>query len=420
VGTTVYYGAMTAEASPARSFDDRLPPDVGAGGLSRFASYQQYPAFTWRWFLHRAVVFWPLAAAYGVFLGMWHASSMTTWEDFFPLGSRAVVGFIVVVSAGPLLGALVRYRRLPYPLEAALVIASVAAGMAIGYVSVTWVENYHDMLMGRHCCKSMSPPLPWATENISRILGRLMGDLPGWVGLFLVSGGLELPSYLSERRRLAESDRRRTLSALRRDKADADLRLTVLQAQIEPHFLFNTLASVRSLVRSEPERAELTIDAFSDYLRLTLPKMRRDLGVDSATLGEQVDICAGYLELMKIRMRERLSYAIDVAPDLRALAFPPLLLISLVENAVKHGLEPKSGAGSIVIRAHATGPGDPALEVAVEDDGVGLREGPGAGVGLANVRAQLHHRFGNRALLEIVNRAGGGVQARIVVPREAA
>ncbi len=410
---------MTAE--PARSLDDALPSDVEAGGLSRFAAYQRFPAFTWRWFVRRAFVFWPFAAAYGVFLGMWHSSSMATWGDLFPLGSRAALAFIVVVSAGPFLASLARYRRLPYPLEIALVIGSVIAGMAIGKLAADYVDHYHDILMGRHCCKSMAPPLPWATANISRILGRLMGELPGWIGLFLVSGGLELPSYLSERRRLAEGERRRALTALRRDKADADLRLTVLQAQIEPHFLFNTLASVRSLVRIEPERAELTIDALSDYLRLTLPKIRRDLGAERATLGEQVDICAGYLELMKIRMRDRLTYKVDIGPGIRDLAFPPLLLISLVENAVKHGLEPKSGAGSITIRARLAGTETtPMLEVSVEDDGVGLKEGAGGGVGLANIREQLQHRFGERASLDIASRDGGGVVARIVLPREAA
>lgn len=412
---------MTPEASRVHAFDDRLPPDVGAGGLARFASYQQYPSFTWRWFLRRAVVFWPIAAAFGVFFGVWHASSMTTWGDAFPLGSRAVIGYIVVVSAGPLLGALVRYRRLPYPIEAILVVASVVIGMAVGKQAASLVDAYHDMLMGQHCCNAMAPPLPWATENISRIFGQLMGILPGWIGLFLISGGLELPSYLSERRRLADSERRQALSVLRHDKAEVDLRLAVLQAQIEPHFLFNTLASIRSLARTQPERAEQTIDALCDYLRLTLPKMRRDLGAGSATLGEQIDICTGYLELMKIRMQDRLSYVIDIPPDLRMLAFPPLLLISLVENAIKHGLEPKPGAGSILIRARLAGSdGDRSMEVAVEDDGVGLREGMGAGVGLANIREQLQHRFGAKAALTIANRDGGGVRACIIVPSEAA
>ncbi|HEV7690633.1 MAG TPA: histidine kinase [Hyphomonadaceae bacterium] len=415
----MYTGAMIAEAGPshAKRLDERLPPDVEPGGLSRFAAYQRYPVFTWPWFLRRAFVFWPFAAAYGAFLGVWHASSMGLWRDAIPLGGRGVLGFIVVVSAGPLIAMAIRYRRLPPIIEAILVVAAVGIGMAIGAIAITWVERYHDMLMGRQCCGSMHAPM--AVQSISRLLGLFMGELPGWLGLFLVSGGLELPSYLGERRRIAGAEQQRAFSALRRDKAEADMRLTVLQAQVEPHFLFNTLASVRSLVRTDPERAEKTIEALSDYLRSTLPKLRGAVGLERSTLGEQVDICADYLELMKVRMDERISIAIDVAPDLRVLSFPPLLLISLAENAVKHGLEPKPGGGAIAIRARRVDRnGEQALEVAVEDDGLGLREGAGSGVGLANLREQLRHRFGERALLDVSNRETGGVSSRIIIPME--
>lgn len=420
MGAVSYHGTVIARSAAARDFDDALPPDVEAGGLSRFAAYQRFPAFTWNWFVRRAFVFWPCAAFFGIFNGVWHASSMTTWADAFPLGSRGVIAYIAVVSAGPLLATLVRYRRLPYAAEAMLVLAAVAAGMAVGHLASDWVDQFHDMLMGRQHGRSMTPPLP-AMADISRTLGRMMGELPGWIGLFLISGGLELPSYLSERRRLAESERRNALASLRREKADADLRLSVLQAQIEPHFLFNTLASVRSLIAVEPERAERTIEALSDYLRSTLPKMRRDVGMERATLGEQVDICAGYLKLMQIRMGDRLSFEIDVPDDLRPAAFPPLLLISLVENAIKHGLEPKRGGGVIAVRARVTGGDGAMLEVGVEDDGVGLKEGAGTGVGLDNIRLQLHHRFGDEARLSIATRDdGGGVRAHITLPKEAA
>jgi sensor histidine kinase YesM len=211
------------------------------------------------------------------------------------------------------------------------------------------------------------------------------------------------------------------LAVLRQDKADADLKLAVLQAQIEPHFLFNTLASVSALISTAPGRAVSTIDALSDYLRSTLPKLRREGGVESATLGGQVGICARYLELMNIRMGGRITVEIDVPPNLLDAPFPPLLLISLVENAVKHGIEPKPGPGVIAIRARARDEaGEARLEVSVEDDGAGLQGGAGAGVGLANVHAQLQHRFGPRARLDVASRETDGVRARLSVPREAA
>lgn len=402
-----------------RLLDHALPPDVAAGGLGQLFIYQQYRAFTWPWFKRRAFLVVPFAIAYGSFMGIWHASSMTTWADAFPLGIRSVGSVLVAVGAGPLLATLIRYRRLPYGVEVTLVVVAIAIGLLLADITGQLVSNYHDMLMQRHSGRSMR--MTAEVEGISRILGNLMGELPRWLWLFIIGGGWELISYASERRRLADHQRKRDLSALRRDKADADLRLAVLQAQIEPHFLFNTLASVRSLIRTEPARAIDTINALSEYLRSTLPKLRKDVGVESATLGEQATICTRYLDLMNIRMAGRITVTTDIPNELKAIAFPPLLLISLVENAVKHGVEPKAGPAAIVLRARLTGAAlDQKLQVDIEDDGVGLSEGAGSGVGLANVREQLQHRFGEDASLTVETLPAGGVRARIEVPAHAA
>jgi sensor histidine kinase YesM len=190
----------------------------------------------------------------------------------------------------------------------------------------------------------------------------------------------------------------------------------MLQAQVEPHFLFNTLASVRSLVATDPARAAQTIDGLAQYLRATLPKLRAGTGASPSTLGEQFAICASYLELMRLRMGERLAVELDLPADLHDAPFPPLLLISLVENAIKHGVEPKPGLTKVTLSARMVERNR--LEVRVEDDGAGLRLGMGEGTGLANVRAQLLTRFGASASLELGARDAGGVTARIVVPRE--
>jgi hypothetical protein len=409
-----------APAAPeARALDQPLPPDVAAGGLGQLFAYQRYPAFTWLWFQRRALVVSPFAVAYGAFMGMWHASSMTVWDDAFPLGIRSAAAAVLAVNAGPLLATLLRYRRLPYRIEATLIILAIAIGLVLADYTGQLVSAYHDMLMAAHGSKPMN--MTAEVESISRMLGRWMGDLPGWLWLFIIGGGWELLSYLSERRRLADYQRKRDLTTLRQDKADADLRLAVLQAQIEPHFLFNTLASVRSLVRGEPERAIDTINALSAYLRSTLPRLRKDVGVESATLGQQVDICTRYLELMNIRMGGRISVVVDLPQGVETMAFPPLLLISLVENAVKHGVEPKAGPASIAIRARIlASQGVNRLQVDVEDDGVGLSEGAGSGVGLANIREQLQHRFDKHASLTVESLPAGGVRARIEVPASAA
>jgi hypothetical protein len=406
----------TAAVIEIRGIDDALPSDVWTEGTGRFGSYQRFPAYTWQWFRRRAMVWWPLAFAHGIFVGMWHAASMATWADFFPLGSRAVLASLLTVSIGPLLAMVVRYRRLPYVAETILVVIAIIAGVFISHVLQELVADYHDMLMAQ-LGSGGSMRTPQAIETVSQAIAALMGQLPHWILLFLIGGGWELKSYFGERKLLTEYRRRRDVLELRRDKAEADLRLAVLQAQIEPHFLFNTLASIRSLVRPDPDRAEATISALSSYLRTTLPKLRRDVGSPSATLGEQIDICASYLELMQIRIGDRLHVSIDVSGALRAIEFPPLLLIPLVENAVKHGVEPKAGPVTIAIQARLIGDADnQLLQLDVEDDGMGMSESVGTGVGVANVRSQLERRFDGVATLEIDNRETGGVRSRITMP----
>jgi sensor histidine kinase YesM len=249
--------------------------------------------------------------------------------------------------------------------------------------------------------------------SLSQKLGNGLALMPSWIALFLVSGGYDLPAYLFEQRRLLEAKRQREVLTLRTEKTEADMQLAVLQAQIEPHFLFNTLASVRSVILTEPERAVATIDALSDYLRSTLPRLRNGAVMEMPTLGTQIEICKNYLELMKIRMGGRLDFQIDVPGKAARAPFPPLLLLPLVENAVKHGIEPKPGSAIISIRAILS---DRALKVMVEDDGLGLRAETGSGLGLANVQAQLRNYFGDRASLNVAAAESGGVCATIAVP----
>jgi LytS/YehU family sensor histidine kinase len=234
---------------------------------------------------------------------------------------------------------------------------------------------------------------------------------------FCLGGGLALRAYFSEQRLWREVQHLRELDALRQQKGEADLRLTVLQAQVEPHFLFNTLASVHSLIRQNPERAEATVEALVDHLRATLPKLRAGVGATHATLAEQVELCRSYLAVMQVRMGERLKYTVDIPEELRRHPFPPLMLISLVENAIKHGIEPSRSGGNVVLSvAMATHADAQQLAVSVIDDGCGLRPGAGGGIGLENIRAQLAARFGAQGVLVVRGRTVGGVAATIRVP----
>lgn len=187
-----------------------------------------------------------------------------------------------------------------------------------------------------------------------------------------------------------------------------EMQLRILQAQIEPHFLFNTLASVRHLYRSSTEAGELMMDHVITYLRCTMQELRSDV----STVGKEMDLVLHYLAIMKIRLGERLSYSFIHSDNVADRAFPPAMLISLVENAIKHGLNEKAD-GKLTIRAARE---ERHLRVTVQDNGPGFSNVQGTGVGLSNIRQRLETIYGNLAWLEVGALATGGFIASIVVP----
>ena len=190
--------------------------------------------------------------------------------------------------------------------------------------------------------------------------------------------------------------------------AETDLRL--LQAQIEPHFLFNTLSNVLSLLESDRQTAKEMLLDLTRYLRISLSRSRED----QTTIGQEMDTVRAYLNIFKVRMGERLRFTIEVADNAASTLFPPMLVQPLVENAVKHGLEPKVEGGEITIRVAENGDG---LRVEILDTGVGFQGETASGVGLANVRERLHTLYGNRARLTLEGNQPSGVKACIEVPR---
>ncbi len=209
--------------------------------------------------------------------------------------------------------------------------------------------------------------------------------------------------------RLARAEAERHLLA----KQAVEAELKVMQAQIEPHFLFNTLASVQFLTETDPPAAHRLLGHLIAYLRAALPQLR----AASTTLGKELELCEPYLSILRTRIGARLSFAIDVPDELRSRPFPPNLLISLVENAVKHGIEPSADGGSIAIGARRDGD---RLVVEVVDTGRGAApEGPataGGGVGLANVRERLAALYGPRARFTLTPVEPRGTRAALEIP----
>ncbi|MFO1396736.1 MAG: histidine kinase [Burkholderiales bacterium] len=198
------------------------------------------------------------------------------------------------------------------------------------------------------------------------------------------------------------------------EKELAVAKLQLLHAQVEPHFLYNTLGSAKYLVRSDPAGAEKIIDNLILYLRHSLPRLDNAL----TTLGEELDRVRAYLEIMQIRMGARLGTQLSVPDALKSVPFPTMMLQTLVENAIKHGLEPKSGGGTIWVLAQEKGD---RVAVTVADDGIGLSGATaGSGIGLRNVRERLKLAYGAEAAFDIAVNFPTGVAATITVPKAGA
>lgn len=231
---------------------------------------------------------------------------------------------------------------------------------------------------------------------------------------WLVIAGLAYAFFMLQREgaEAAAQAHEKELQRIRLERQMSEARLQSLHAQIEPHFLFNTLANVQRLYRTEPERGRKMLSNFLAYLRAALPQMRNN----ETTLRQELELARAYLEVLRVRMGERLKVSFDVPSEYASLPFPPLALSTLTENAIKHGLNPLPEGGAIEISARIE---NRRLRVDVADTGAGLRSSSGTGAGLANLRARLAALYGEGAGLEFKANTPRGIRATIVVPVEA-
>jgi signal transduction histidine kinase len=237
-----------------------------------------------------------------------------------------------------------------------------------------------------------------------------------WLDWFKVDDGTNLENMegitraitrrIAERRKGEEAQVRETAT----DKELAIARLNLLHAQVEPHFLYNTLASAQLLTRSDPAKADRMLGNLITYLRTSIPRTEGAM----STLGEELERAEAYLEILRIRMGERLSVQVQVPETLKPTPVPPMMLQTLVENAIKHGLEPVPGGGTIWVLAREA---EGRVAVTVADDGRGFsEEAGGTGIGLRNVRERLKLAYGDAASFAIVANFPKGVAATLTVP----
>jgi sensor histidine kinase YesM len=291
-----------------------------------------------------------------------------------------------------------------------------------------WLDHFVDQLIVGACifaCIALAVLVP-AKSTVAKhvllfaaILGGALAAEALLVGMvvfadaarWLVVAGLAYLLFVYQRQaaQAAAEIHENELRRIELDRQLTEAQLQSLRAQIEPHFLFNTLANVQQLYRTEPERGRRMLASFIAYLRATLPQMRQN----ETTLRQEVDLARAYLDVLQVRMGERLKVRFDVPQELAALPFPPLALSTLTENAVKHGLNPLPAGGAIEITARIEGR---QLKVGVADTGAGLQQASGTGTGLANLRARLAALYGQAANLEIATNVPSGIRATIAVP----
>lgn len=428
----------TLPSSPAPYLDQPLPPALTGSSHSLFTRYRRYPVFSRAWARGRTRVWASVAALLLLATGLQLARGEPL--DRMPLGAMLQIAIQVLAPLllGPWLGACIRSRGLPERREqAALVAMMLALVLALlafhqfgaeplkqGLAEATGAVDESGrrrrvgiaigmMLSGPEYPASAAAPSP--PETTPGAIPRLTNGAISALLTFWLGGGAALWGWRRERRGLATLAREAELARAQAQRREAELQLSVLAAQVEPHFLFNTLAGVRSAIATDPARASDMIDRLVDYRRAAIPRLRSNEG-STATLGVQLEIVRAYLGLMSARL-PRLRWRITAAPELLAAPCPPWMLISLAENAVKHGVEPKIGPAQVEVQARRDEDGR--LEVTVADDGAGFgSQAAGSGLGLSNIRQRLRQMYGEQAALTLKARPTGGVAATLTLPME--
>ncbi len=340
-----------------------------------------------------AIVFYfCLLLLFGRFVMVLHYEPLQDWFFMLARGLRqTLISGLLLLLAIALAEAYAAARRLKPSQALTLGVAACAMAAAVSVPARLLVAGF---------------PI---VERLREHPGFLISTLTLWTVLGSLAYWLFNATREEEdaRARLADSECRR--QSLQAQMVEA--RLSALQAQIEPHFLFNTLANVKRLYETVPTQGREMLGSLINYLRAALPSMRQS----GSTLGRELELARSFLTILKMRMRERLDFSINHDPTLAEARVPPMVLPTLVENAIKHGLAPLPEGGRIEIKASRDGDD---LMLEVRDDGAGFSGSAGTGVGLANTRSRLLALYGARADVRLSPGHPRGVTASIRLPLE--
>lgn len=303
--------------------------------------------------------------------------------------TSVLVGWALVTS---LIGVWFNYRKIHQSLGRTLL--KLFAMTGLGMISGAGAAVLFSRDSGFERLMEIAPKLFWAILAFAGTYVVLIGVVATWRNQAFETRAAQL-ELEAEKARHAEQ------------QSHAELRL--LRAQIEPHFLFNTLGAVQQLAEGKaPDAAKLTKNLIA-FLRSSTQMIR----AESVSLQQEFDMISAYLEVMKVRMGARLRTNVELSPDFQETQVPSMVLLTLVENAIKHGLEPSLTGGEINVSVEER---DDGLFVLVRDTGVGLSEQPGQGVGLQNVRERLRLMYGQSSGLELSEQLDGGVLVEVKIP----
>lgn len=343
-----------------------------------------------RWLLsRRSLGFWCALALCvpGITLG-WRAAGLSPWSAFL-MGLATVAGMFVASIDAWLRPERFTVRRLWFP--------------ALLMVLATYLGILIDQGLGPGPWYLALPQLLWQATPLQSLLGLNM--LLG-LGMLMMMGATAQIRREFTQLELARLQLRHERDAAAREAAEA--RLKLLQAQIQPHFIFNTLAARQHWIDTADPRASALLASLTGYLRATLPMFEQQ----TLPLEQELVAVRRYLDVMQARLGARLRYRIDTAPDLADLHLPAGLLLTLVENAVEHGITPSLQGGEIALQARREGS---AIHITVDDDGAGLPANMVEGIGLRNTRERLASLFGPRATLTLTARPAGGTRVHLTV-----
>ncbi|MES2107083.1 MAG: histidine kinase [Pseudomonadota bacterium] len=452
---------------PARQ-DQLLPTEVSMRSSTWFDRSSSYPIFSSTWYRYRLMSALISLATMELILLLVGLASKDQWRHVAIPAISMGCGLVCLLTSGIGMAVLVRKQAWPVRKEAIGLVSALLLGSLLSWGMVSGGSYLAKLVLNGNASSELTVELSGHMSEVQKdadgkpvdgekaptakndaVAASAMapaaapasaaagGDSSAdsmdseprnlWIAVAMVigigafvlrfGGWMDLLMFFRQRRRLEEVLRQKEIDRLKAARNEAELRLSVLVAQVEPHFLFNTLAGVRSAIVTEPQRATAIVDHLVDYLRATIPQMRSDGGSAQARLGPQLEAARAYLALMQARI-PRLSYSVEAEPGLQDAPVPPLILISLVENAVKHGIEPKIGAARITVGARQLqADGIACMELSVSDDGVGFGgTTSGSGLGLANIRERLEALHGKQASLTLKAAPGGGVVATILLP----